>query len=145
MGTVHKRQSEGSLWRWGGVEVEAYDNDDEAASATKQVLIGAKDGAENFVVRFFAIPPRGFSNLDFHQHDHGVIVMSGRGRVMINGAFTEIGPGDVVYIASWEQHQFENLTDEPFTFICVIPPKTAQPHLCLLPSKTREKVDPVNN
>src|SRR5215813_548826 len=143
MSAVHKRQGEGPLWRWDGVEIEKYDNRDEAASASKQVLIGANDGAANFVVRFFAIPPHGFSNLDFHQHDHGVIIMSGRGRVMINGTYQEIGPGDVVYIAPWEQHQFENLTDEPFTFVCVIPPKTAQPDVCLLPTQTGEQAEPI--
>ena len=38
-------------------------------------------------------------------------------------AYFTIGPGDVVYIPCYVPHQFENLTDEPMTFICIIPPK----------------------
>ena len=38
-------------------------------------------------------------------------------------AADSVGPGDVVYIPGWERHQFENLTDDVFTFICIIPPK----------------------
>jgi quercetin dioxygenase-like cupin family protein len=33
----------------------------------------------------------------------------------------------VVYIPGWERHQFENLTDEVFTFLCIIPPKPIHP------------------
>jgi quercetin dioxygenase-like cupin family protein len=119
MGVVHKRVDGETSWQWDGVEVESYTSN----KATKQVLVGLKDGATNFVIRYFTIPPRGFSSLDEHAHDHGVVVMNGHARVMLGEQFEEVGPGDVIYIPGWERHQFENLTDEPFTFLCVIPPK----------------------
>jgi oxalate decarboxylase/phosphoglucose isomerase-like protein (cupin superfamily) len=31
--------------------------------------------------------------------------------------------GDIVYIPQNEQHQFENIGDEPLGFLCVIPSK----------------------
>src|SRR5262249_16295002 len=123
MGVVHKRTSDGSMWRWEGVEVQKYNTND----ATKQVIVGEDDGAKNFVMRYFTIPPHGFSNLDYHPHDHGVVVISGRARVMLGERFEEVGPGDAVYIPGYERHQFENLTDDLFTFLCVIPPKPPQP------------------
>jgi quercetin dioxygenase-like cupin family protein len=119
MGVIHRRQGEESDWRWEGVDVYAYNSN----QATKQVLIGRNEGANNFEVRYFTIPPRGFSSLDEHQHDHGVLIMHGRARVMLGDQFEEVGPGDVVYIPGMERHQFENLTDDPFTFLCIIPPK----------------------
>lgn len=123
MGVVHHRTEDGASWRWESVDVETYTSN----NATKQVLIGGKDGAPNFVMRYFTIPPHGFSSLDQHQHDHGVMVMNGRARVMLGERYEEIGVGDVIYIPGWERHQFQNLTDEPFTFLCIIPPKTNQP------------------
>ena len=119
MGVVHKRQSGSPEWQWGDVPVFTYNSN----QATKQVLIGHKDGAHNFEVRCFVIPPHGFSSLDQHAHDHGVLILQGRARVMLGDQFEDIQEGDTVYIPSMERHQFENLTDEPFAFLCIIPPK----------------------
>ena len=110
------------MWRWEGIEVQPYATN----NATKQVLVGPDDGAQNFAIRYFTVPAHGFSSLDQHGHDHGVVVMQGRARVMLGERFEEIGPGDVVYIPGWERHQFENLTDDLFTFLCIIPPKPPQ-------------------
>lgn len=119
MSIVHKRQGTGPDFRWENVDVYQYNSN----AATKQVLIGRQDGAGNFEVRYFSIPPGGKSSLDHHAHDHGVLVMHGRARVMLGERFDEVGEGDIVYIDGWERHQFENLTNEPFTFLCIIPPK----------------------
>lgn len=119
MGVIHHRSEGGADWRWDGVDVFEYNSN----NATKQVLIGREDGANNFEIRYFTIPPRGFSSLDEHAHDHGVIVLHGRARVMMGDQFEEVEPGDALYIPGMERHQFENLTDEVFTFLCVIPPK----------------------
>lgn len=119
MGIVHRRTDTGSSWRWDGVQVDDYNQD----SATKQVLIGPQDGAPNFVLRYFTLPPHGSSGLDEHAHEHGVMVMHGRARVLLGDRYEEISEGDVVFIPGWERHQFQNLSDEPFTFLCIIPPK----------------------
>jgi quercetin dioxygenase-like cupin family protein len=119
MGVIHRRTNDGPVWDWEGVTTHQYTSN----NATKQVLIGHADGAHNFEVRYFTIPPRGFSSLDQHEHDHGVIILHGTARVMLGERFEEVGPGDVVYIPGMERHQFENLTDGPFTFLCIIPPK----------------------
>lgn len=122
MGVVHHKIEKESGWEWDSVKIESYVSN----NATKQVLIGKQDGANNFEVRYFTIPPRGFSSLDQHAHDHGVMIMQGRARVMLGDKFEEVAVGDVVYIPGMEKHQFENLTDEPFTFLCIIPPKPPQ-------------------
>jgi quercetin dioxygenase-like cupin family protein len=119
MGVIHRRTGDGKKWLWDGVAEYRYNSND----ATKQVLVGHADGAHNFEIRYFSIPPRGFSNLDCHAHDHGVMVMQGRARVMLGDEFEIVNEGDVIYIPSMERHQFENLTDEPFCFLCIIPPK----------------------
>jgi quercetin dioxygenase-like cupin family protein len=117
MGVIRHRQGEN--WLWENSDVLTYTSN----QATKQVLVGHEDGAHNFEVRCFVIPPRGFSSLDRHQHDHGVLILQGRARVQLGEEFSEVGEGDVVYIPGFETHQFENLTDAPFAFLCIIPPK----------------------
>lgn len=119
MGVIHKRIAGEKDFKWQDVAVYRYNSND----ATKQVLIGHDDGAHNFEIRYFTIPPRGVSSLDQHAHDHGVMIMQGRARVMLGESFQEVDEGDVIYIPSMERHQFENLGDEPFTFLCIIPPK----------------------
>jgi quercetin dioxygenase-like cupin family protein len=141
MGIVHHRKgdSEGN-WAWDGVETEHYDApNDPNAGATKQVLIGPADGAPNFALRYFTLPPHGRSNLDHHAHDHGVMVVAGQARVLLGDRYEEIGPGDIIYIPGWEKHQFENLTDTPFTFLCIVPPKTAQPDQCLVQAPAEQQ------
>ena len=119
MGVVHKRIQGEKGFQWENVAVYQYNSND----ATKQVLIGHDEGAHNFEIRYFTIPPRGLSSLDEHAHDHGVMVMQGRARVMLGETFQEVSEGDVIYIPSMERHQFENLTDDTFAFLCIIPPK----------------------
>ncbi len=119
MGIIHRRHPHEKNWLWEAVEIQKYTSN----QATKQVLIGHAEGAHNFEMRYFTIPPRGFSSLDQHAHDHGVMVMSGRARVMLGENFEIVDMGDVIYIPSMEWHQFENLGDEPFSFLCIIPPK----------------------
>jgi quercetin dioxygenase-like cupin family protein len=123
MGVIHKQTEAGAAFGWDGVGVYTYNSN----NATKQVLIGREDGAANFEVRVFTIPVGGASSLDEHAHDHGVLVMHGRARVMLGESFAEVQAGDVVYIPSWERHQFVNLGEEPFSFLCIIPPKPIKP------------------
>lgn len=123
MGVIHRRTTEGPTFVWEGVGIYTYNSN----SATKQVVIGREDGAPNFEVRVFTIPVGGKSSLDEHAHDHGVLIMYGRARVMLGDQFEDVQAGDVVYIPSWERHQFENLGDEPFSFLCIIPPKPVIP------------------
>lgn len=118
MGVIRRKQLDQS-WVYQDTNTHEYTGN----NATKQVLIGHDDGAHNFEVRVFTIPPRGFSSLDNHAHDHGVLVLNGRARVQLGSTYDELNQGDSVYIPGSETHQFENLTDEPFVFLCVIPPK----------------------
>ncbi len=91
------------------------------AGGTKQVLIGPDDGAANFAVRYFEIAPGGASSLDTHAHDHGVVILRGRGTVRLGGERHAVGVGDVVYVSPGDVHQFESTGPEPLGFLCVVP------------------------
>jgi quercetin dioxygenase-like cupin family protein len=106
--------------RWEGVTVEPYAPGDPRAG-TRQVLIGPRDGAANFALRYFALAPGAVSSLDAHAHDHGVYVVHGRGRVRLGDVEHALGAGDVVYVAPHEPHEFAAAAEEPLGFLCVVP------------------------
>jgi len=116
--TIHKFTGDSTDHKWDQVEAESY-----AGGATRRVLIGPDDGAGNFALRYFEIPPNAKSTLDRHEHDHGVYVLKGRGNVHIEGEDHPLLPGDTVYIAPNDEHHFEAEGHEPFGFLCIIPPK----------------------
>ena len=123
MGVVHKQIGGDRNFAWEGVEAEPYQGGGASEGSCRHVLIGSKDGAQHFAFRYFEIPPRGQSSFEHHVHDQGVMILKGRARVLLGWEVHEVEPGDIVYIPQNEQHQFENIGDEPLGFLCVIPSK----------------------
>jgi len=117
MGVIRRRDPD--RFRWEGVAVEDYTS--EGSAGTKQLLIGPADGAGNFAIRYFEVPPGGASMLDNHAHDHGVVILRGRGVVRLGDERHAIVVGDVVYVAPHEVHQLENTGSEPLGFLCIVP------------------------
>jgi quercetin dioxygenase-like cupin family protein len=135
MGTIHKQASDAgsSNWRYPSVPLSDYST---AASAgvTKQVLMGANEGAVDFLVRYFTIPPGGNSALDHHEHQHGVVVTHGQGRVLLGEHWHDITVGDAICTDINEIHQFVATGNAPLGFICVIP-QWAESDSCAGPRK----------
>ena len=117
MGVVRRRAAD--TFRWNDVPLERYVAGE--GGGTKQVLIGPDDGAASFAVRYFEIAPGGASSLDTHAHDHGVVILRGRGTVCLGDERHSLGVGDVVYVSPGEVHQFESAGPEPLGFLCVVP------------------------
>ncbi|MGH2457717.1 MAG: cupin domain-containing protein [Chloroflexota bacterium] len=122
MGVVHRQVVEGSeTWDYRTVPVKEYASGNATVGATRRVLIGRDEGAEDFVVRYFTIPPGGHSALEHHRHQHGVVIVQGCGRVRLGDRWSEIGVGDAVYVEPDEVHQFQADDHQQLGFICVIP------------------------
>jgi len=122
MGVIHKFTGSEEKFDWGKIPVQSYDSP-EARKVIKRVLIGEKEGAPYFIMRYFEVEPGGWTMLDQHSHDHGVIILKGEGKVLLGDEEYKVKFGDVVYVAPNERHQFKNTGDNPFGFICVIPNK----------------------
>ena len=123
MGVVHRQIGKDGHFAWEGVEPEPYQGGGASEGSCREVLIGPREGARHFAIRYFEIPPRGQSSFEHHLHDQGVVILKGRARVLLGWEMHEVGPGDAVYIPQDEQHQFENIGDEPLGFLCVVPSK----------------------
>lgn len=122
MGTIHRFNRQHGAFSWHDVGIKAYPGQ-ESLHVTKRELISKRDGAQHFEVRYFEVQPGGYTSLDTHQHDHGVVVLRGSGTVLLAEKTFAITFGDVVYIEPFEKHQFHNAGKEPLGFLCVIPPK----------------------
>lgn len=88
---------------------------------TGRVVIGQADKAENFCMRTFTVAPGGFTPKHTHEWEHEIFVHQGNGKVFKEGEYIDVKPGDAIFVPGHEEHQFKNDSDEPFTFVCLIP------------------------
>ena len=75
-------------------------------------------GAKRLQLRLFTIDVGGYTPLEKHAHEHEVFIL--RGRALVRGGDKEVvvGPRNVIFIPSYEKHQFKNIGDEPVEFLC---------------------------
>jgi len=118
MGVIHKKVH--GKYDWEGVKLVTYDHPS-VRNVTKRVLIGPKDGAEGFALRYFEVQPGGNSAFEHHPEIHQVFVLHGQGQVLIGETWYDIAEGDVIYIGPEEQHQLKAGPKVPLGFLCVAP------------------------
>jgi mannose-6-phosphate isomerase-like protein (cupin superfamily) len=110
-------------FRWHGVGLREYKAGSAAfAGVTRHTLIGEGPGEADvsFITRYFEVEPAGYSTLEQHQHPHSVVVLRGRGTVILDDDQLDIEPFDCVYVAPGTVHQFRNTGEEPLGFLCVV-------------------------
>ncbi len=93
----------------------------------KQILIGSKDGSDEIVMRLFSVEPGG--NTPYHSHGfpHVIKVEKGKGIVIDkDGNEHKLECNHVIYVQDDEVHGFKNPGNEPFDFICIVPPRGEQ-------------------
>jgi quercetin dioxygenase-like cupin family protein len=126
---------------WSGVERKDYKTDGENFKDIHRfTLLGDEHPELNSQTRYFEIQPGGYSSLEYHRHPHSVIVIRGRGHVILNNEVNEISAFDVVYISPDTIHQFHADDGEPLGFICVVDRYRDRP---VIPSdeKIKEMID----
>jgi quercetin dioxygenase-like cupin family protein len=120
MGLVHRFTGTSTDFQWEGIGQQSYPSS-EVRGVSVRWLIGPAEGAPNFAVRYFEIAPGEGTSLDRHEHDHGVVVLRGRGEVLLGDEVLEVSFGDAVYVSPHEPHQFRCTGEVPLGFLCVIP------------------------
>jgi len=119
-----------TAFRWQGVEPHAYK--DVAAhhrGVTRHTLLGGegRDPALDIETRYFEVEPGGFTTLERHAHPHAVVVLRGRGEVVLDSVVESLTPFDVIYVAPWTTHQLRAATDGVLGFLCVVPRERDRP------------------
>ena len=110
-------------FEWKDVPLEAYKTETaDYKGITRRELVGKRGESAQFHVRYFEIQPGGHSTLEKHEHEHVVIPLRGQGEAQAGCYVWKVGPGDVVYVAPSDPHQFRCPADaaEPFGFLCVV-------------------------
>lgn len=91
-------------------------------NAFVQVLIGPDEGAPNYILRKFTILPGG--RIPAHRHptiEHEQYVLKGSMSLGLGEEEREVSAGEAVLIPAGVVHWYENRTNAPVEFLCVIP------------------------
>ena len=92
-----------------------------AKGVAARVVIGKKDGAENFCMRVFEIAPGGHTPKHAHDWEHEMFVHAGAGEVYGNGQWQPMQAGNVLFIPGHEEHQMRNTGKELLVVVCLVP------------------------
>ena len=87
-----------------------------------RVMIGKKDGAQNFCMRMFEMGKDGHTPRHTHDWEHEIFIHSGEGEVFIEDKWYSVSKGSAVFIPPNIEHQFKNKSETTFVFLCLIPP-----------------------
>ena len=89
---------------------------------SRRVLLGEREDESglNMQTRYFEIGEGGYSSLERHRHPHSVIIVKGRGSVILGDRVESLEFMDTVYIAPETVHQFHADRGEPMGFICIV-------------------------
>jgi len=105
--------------------IEAKDAGKGASKVTVRWLITEEIGAKNFAMRLFEIESKGYTPLHVHDWEHEVFILEGEGVVFCEDEEKMFQPGDAIYIAPNEKHQFKNVGKNLVKLLCLIPNKNS--------------------
>lgn len=104
---------------WPEVPLDIYKDEPGTWMQVSRRVLFESDQAE-FQVRYFELAPGGYTSHEKHEHEHCVVVLRGVGKVLLDDAWHEIGPGDVVHVMPNQPHQFVNNSEGPFGIVCTV-------------------------
>lgn len=120
------RQFDRPAFAWHGVSPQVYKLGGGSSPGTawrdvvRYTLVGAAGEPAAFHLRYFEIGPGGFSSLEKHAHVHSVVVLRGTGHVVVGTEVFTVAPFDLIYVPPRTAHQFVNIGEEPFGFLCPV-------------------------
>ena len=119
----------GGDFRWQGVELLRYKTDGSVPfkGVTRQVLF--EDPSIAAQLRYFEVSPGGYSTLERHEHAHAVLILRGRGGVLVGDTVHTIEQNDLVSIPSLAWHQFRPAAGESLGFLCMVNAERDKPQL----------------
>ena len=79
-------------------------------------------------LRYFEIAPGGHSTLERHEHIHVVMIIRGKGEVLVDERIESITQFDVVTIDPQTWHQFQANRGETLGFLCLVSCERDRPH-----------------
>ena len=102
-----------------------FDND-MVKGVAGRVLIGKKDGANNFCMRLFEIAPGGHTPRHSHAWEHEMFIHAGNGEIYCDGRWTEVLPGHAALVPANNEHQIKNTGSTLLKVLCLVPPQAPE-------------------
>lgn len=99
---------------------------DEAKGIAARVVIGKKDGANNFCMRVFEISAGGHTPKHSHDWEHEMFIHSGEGEFYGNGRWNPVKSGHFIFVPGNEEHQIRNPSKGLLVVVCLIPSKAPE-------------------
>ena len=130
-------------FRWEETDLLAYKEEGSAPfkAITRQTLF--RDPALKCELRYFEMAPGGYSTLERHAHMHAVLILRGRGEVLVGDEVRKIGTNDLVTIEPWTWHQFRAGPEEPLGFLCMVNAERDKPSLPTAEERKAFEADPL--
>lgn len=97
-----------------------FDNP-EVKNATMKALISPKEGWDGHVMRVMEVGEDGYTPRHSHPWPHINYILEGKGVLHINGDDNEVKVGSFAYVPANKTHQFKNVGEGKFKFICIVP------------------------
>lgn len=107
-------------YAWDGVLPEIITTED-VHGIIKHVLVGPEDGAPNFVIRYFQVPPSEQTFFHTHAHEHGMVILHGKAKIQVKQEVFDLAPLDAIFVSGGDLHRVINTGEESLGFLCIIP------------------------
>ena len=104
------------------VDWESWDDPDVAARSPvrwKLLIAGERGPSRGLVQGVLEVPPGASLLLHHHEPEETYYVLSGRGRMRIDGSESALGPGSAVFIPSNARHAVRCTGREPLVIVFV--------------------------
>ena len=93
----------------------------EVKDASIKVLVSPQEGWQGHVLRVLDVEKGGHTPKHQHPWYHVNYIIKGEGELMINGKVEKVSAGSYAYIPGNTMHQFRNVGEDTFSFICIVP------------------------
>jgi len=90
-------------------------------SVVKRLLVGSDDGWQGWAMRLFELAPGGHTPRHRHPWPHINYITAGRGTLHVDGVDNAVAAGSFALVPAGALHQFSNVGDVPFAFLCIVP------------------------
>lgn len=92
-----------------------------AGKGVSMKMLLSPEESPNFAMRNFTIEAGGHMPLHTNTVEHEQYVLGGRALVKIGEETFEAGAGDILLIPAGVAHSYETISDEPYSFLCLVP------------------------
>lgn len=126
-GYIRKFHKTGGGFRWDDVPLKQYKHEGTHFKDISRQTLFSEEDDQPCELRYFEIEAGGHSTFERHGHTHSVVILRGRGRVVVGDEIADVEAMDLVRIPPQTWHQLLAADDAPLGFLCQVPCERDRP------------------